>query len=216
MPIEGLIDAHGEGRRRVTLHARHPGPLRQCRLHGGEKPRGHRDRPLPDRRSDAFAACANRRRKACRIARGDAKALGYPDHRNRQRPRRRPSRARTLEGFRTAAPRRPCRGARPRAPLPSRRNDRRAPSARRQDGPRRRRLAAGIFFAGDARLARKPLPDWPRRPAAMRGRSRIFSRAAGHSRCALRSAPRSTRSRPTAARSRRSTRRRGRRPACGR
>ena len=27
MPIEGLIDAHGEGRRRVTLHARHPGPL---------------------------------------------------------------------------------------------------------------------------------------------------------------------------------------------
>ena len=76
-------------------------------------------------------------------------------------------------------------------------------------------LPPGSFCRRRA-LARKPLPDWPRRPAAMRGRSRIFSRAAGHSRCALRSAPRSTRSRPTAARSRRSTRRRDRRPACGR
>ena len=158
MPIEGLIDAHGEGRRRVTLHARHPGPLPSV---GFMAARSHevieidlcpiaeamlsRHAPIVAAKLAASLA-ATRKPLDIQITATDSgldvdlRGLG------------------PLKDSRTAAPRRPCRGARPRAPLPSRRNDRRAPSARRQDGPRRRRLAAGIFFAGDAPWRGNPCP----------------------------------------------------------
>ena len=92
--VAPLVDAHGVGRRRITLHARMgTHDVLKVGFAAAQFARHHPDRPLPDPRSRA------RRRArgglgAGRAADRDRQAARHPDHRHRERPRRRRARLR--------------------------------------------------------------------------------------------------------------------------
>ena len=97
-PVDDLIDAHGEGRRRAVFHARRGEPRRaRGRIRRAQGPSRGGHRPLSHPRA------GSRRRDRdglghCRGARGSAQAARHPGHGDRRRPRRRRARLRAADG----------------------------------------------------------------------------------------------------------------------
>ena len=96
-PVDDLIDAHGEGRRRVVLHARRG--AQDVLQVGFAAARSHRIVPI-DRcpvLAPVLAGAIKIAWSAGGSAAAPAQAARYPDHRDRCRPRRRPARQRTAD-----------------------------------------------------------------------------------------------------------------------
>ncbi len=95
-----LADAHGDGRRRATFHARFVDGREQRRLHARARPRHRRDRRLPlvrarprrrdSRRLDARRRPARRRQAARRPGDGNPRRARFRPARRRARPTTRP------------------------------------------------------------------------------------------------------------------------------
>ena len=81
-PVAALVDAHGAGRRRITLHARVSRGNDARRLYGGAQPRRGGHRVLPDRRARPDGARAGDRPCARRTPGARAQAARHPDHRH--------------------------------------------------------------------------------------------------------------------------------------
>ena len=93
--VAPLIDAHGAGRRRITLHARHGHAWRCSRSALRRRLARHRaDRALPDPRAGSWTARIEAAWAHRRGAEPIGQAARYPGHRHRQRARCRCARLR--------------------------------------------------------------------------------------------------------------------------
>ena len=155
--VAPLIDAHGAGRRRVTLHGRFGThdilkvgfaaasshdviPIHRC--------------PILDPALDGRDRCRLGARRAADVEDAGDQAARHPGHRDRQRPRCRRARLRSVaDGIGHGALAR-RRAAPPRAADAARRAGAAAPAADIADGPRRGDAAAGLVPASNRRRRR--------------------------------------------------------------
>ena len=194
-PVDDLVDAHGEGRRRAVLHARRG--TRDVLEVGFAALRAHHVVAI-DRCPILAPASTARSRPPGRSPRrsaGARKPLDIQVTRDRCRPRRRRARLGTADGGARGRARAGRRAPPAGAAHPPRRARRAARGADGEHGPRPGRAAAGRFPAGDRRGRSGAGAAGRRALRWSEERSPTCSAASGRSRCgspSARASPRPT------------------------